>query len=363
MRGRHQDSPARPRLRWLVAVAGGSVFGALLLGFSAGAAGAGSTVTAIFGVTGVSTDNCPVSIGGSDIYVKPGQDLDVKSSLAGIIVANQGLLSDLVGNIASIDGALTIDPKSAHPTKLGISTKVHKVARLATGNHPFTWRADRVTLLGVLGNLAPSLKLTLSSSAAKAGARLNYSGTIHVTSDAAKCGVAVQVPGVSASASVKGLPPINIGIAGVKVTAPVSVPNLNPSKPAGGGGGGGNPPPKQHGSGTPTLGNVIPVPAQVVPRGDTNQVFGDAGFNAGSLSGPRSGGGTSLLPSSSSGAPAKAAAGEQQLRSTGKHKSINLASNKPPTGQLSIVLAIVAVVALALVAGTYARLYLLRKDS
>jgi hypothetical protein len=50
--------------------------------------------------------------------------------------------------------------------------------------------------------------------------------------------------------------------------------------------------------------------------------------------------------------------------STGKHKTIDLASSKADsTGQFSVILAIVAIVALSVVAATYARLYLLRRET
>jgi hypothetical protein len=357
LRGRHRGSPARPRLRWLAALAGGSLIGAVVLALSTGTANASDSVTATFAVTGVSASNCAVSAGGSDVYVKPGQELDVKSSLAGIVVQGNGALSDLLGKVASFDGALTIDPKSADPTRLDISTKVQKVTGLARGNHTFTWKVDKVELLGLLGSKI-SLPLQLSSRAAAAGGSLNYSGTIHVTPDAAQCGIAVQVPGVSASASVTGLPPIKVGVPGRTLSLPATVPNVN--SPSGGGGPAGHPKPGASASGA-TLGNVIPVPVQVVPSGDNSQVFGNPGFGSGGGSGLGAGNGTPAQGAGSRDASASPAA-VPQLRSTGKHKTIDLASNKASTGQLSIVLAIVAVVALALVAGTYARLYLLRKE-
>ncbi|HEV7206488.1 MAG TPA: hypothetical protein VGN18_17920, partial [Jatrophihabitans sp.] len=50
--------------------------------------------------------------------------------------------------------------------------------------------------------------------------------------------------------------------------------------------------------------------------------------------------------------------------STGKNKTIDLASaDKSPSGQLPVILAILAIIALAMVAGTYARLYLIRRST
>src|SRR4051812_39689769 len=109
MPGRHQAAPSRrPALRWLAGAAGAGVVSAVLLAFfPANAGAAADPVKATFSVTGVSTSNCPVSIGGSDVYVKPGQNLDVKSSVVGLTAA--GLPIDL-SKVASFGGALTIDP-------------------------------------------------------------------------------------------------------------------------------------------------------------------------------------------------------------------------------------------------------------
>src|SRR6476469_7188375 len=91
MPGRHQVAadrrvpPRRPRVRWLVGVAGAAALSATLVALNAGWAGATvDPVRATFGVTGVATSNCPVSTGGTDVYVKPGQELDVKTSIVGL---------------------------------------------------------------------------------------------------------------------------------------------------------------------------------------------------------------------------------------------------------------------------------------
>ncbi|MDQ2748367.1 MAG: hypothetical protein M3Y44_02345, partial [Actinomycetota bacterium] len=44
-------------------------------------------------------------------------------------------------------------------------------------------------------------------------------------------------------------------------------------------------------------------------------------------------------------------------------KTLGLASNKAPAAQLPVLLAIIAIIALSLVTATYARLYMLRRDS
>src|SRR3954454_433559 len=127
MPGRHQVAPSRrPALRWLAGAAGAGLLSALLLAvFPANAGPAADPVKATFSVTGVSTSNCPVSVGGSDVYVKPGQNLVVKSSAVGLTAG--GVPVDL-SKVASFGGALTIDPGKSSARKLDISDKNQTVS-------------------------------------------------------------------------------------------------------------------------------------------------------------------------------------------------------------------------------------------
>ena len=76
------------------------------------------------------------------------------------------------------------------------------------------------------------------------------------------------------------------------------------------------------------------------------------------------GGSGKLLPTSSGSGATSSAAPTLKQDSTGKHKTIDLASNKAQsTGQFSVILAIIAIIALSVVAATYARLYLLRRET
>jgi hypothetical protein len=112
--------------------------------------------------------------------------------------------------------------------------------------------------------------------------------------------------------------------------------------------------------------NPIPVPAKVVPSGDSEGLIGSTidfgGIPAGSV-----GGSAPLAGGNAGPATAPTAHGGAQLpeqNSAGKHKTIDLASSRPAsTGEVWVVLAIVAVIALAFVAATYARLYLLKRGS
>ncbi|HWD79889.1 MAG TPA: hypothetical protein VG497_13435, partial [Kribbella sp.] len=244
-------------MRWLVAAAVGAALGATLIAATSGSASAvDNPVQATFGVTGVATNNCKVSIGGTDVYVKPGQELDVKSSILGLTLL--GVPLDL-SKLASLNGSLVINPNTANPIKLDITNDWQKINGLTTGDHKWTWTVSSVKV-GLL-----NVPLGLSSSALKAGAKLTWDGIIHVTPDAGKCGLAVALPSVSASVSASGLPPIGIGIPGVKVTVPVDVPTSVPTVGVPGGSSGGR------GGGTsagnPGTDNPLPVPAKVVPTG------------------------------------------------------------------------------------------------
>jgi hypothetical protein len=354
----------RPRARWLVGAAGGAAIAAALIAVTSGSAGAvDNPVKATFGVTGVATSNCQISTGGSDVYVKPGQELDVKTSIVGLTLL--GLPLDL-SKLASLNGALVIDPQSQTPRKLDITNTVQKINGLSAGDHKWTWTVSTVQV-GLL-----KVPLGLTSKALKLGAKLSWDGTIHVTDNAGKCGVAVALPSVSASVSASGLPPIGVGIPGIKVTVPVSVPTVSlpgVGNPGGGGSGGGSNGGGNHSSSTPppVTDNPIPVPAKVVPGDDGSGLLGGGidfgGIPAGSVAGgsvPIAGGGAGPVSAPST----HAAAQLPNQDSTGKQKTIDLAASRPgSTGEVWVVLAIVAVIALAFVAATYARLYLLKRGS
>lgn len=367
MQARHQRAPQRRPLRWLVGAGLAAVVGAAtVIGFSLGSSASAAPpppVSATFGVTGVATSGCPVSAGGTDVYVKPGQALKVRSSLVGLYVLEPTLLggstvvdlNDVVSSVGSFDGALTIDAGTRHAIKLKVSNKNQTVSGLSSGNHSWTWTVDTVKLLGLV-----PLPLHIDTKAVGAGTKLSWTGTIHVTAARNKCGIALQLPSAHVSAHVKGAPPIDIGIPGV--TASVPVPGnhggqqTHSSAPAAGGG-------STTRSTTAVAPQGPPVPAGVVPEGDNAAVYPGGGGNGGfgslplpNLLNPASG---SVSSGSHHG---KNGSAEATQKSTGKNKTIDLAASKASTGQLSVVLAIIAVIALTLVAATYARLYLLRKD-
>lgn len=353
MPGRHQAAARRRlRLRWLAGIAGGAVVGATLLATFASAGAATDPVKATFGVTGVTTSNCAVSTGGSDVYVAPGQELDVTSSLVGL-----NLLGLLVAP-AGLEGTLAIDAGTTHSQNVDVTNKTTALTDLASGDHAFTFTASK--LLGL-----PLGSLVNLSGLLQAGAKLTWTGTIHVTANAAKCGIAVQLPSVSASVSVTGLPPIQVGVPGVKITVPVTIPTSIPSGLGGLGGDKSSAPAAGHTSTAADINNPIPVPARVVP-GD-NVAAGGGGGDGNVLPLPNLGSSDSSGSNAGSliGAGHNGSAGAApQQKSTGKHKTIDLAASpSSSTGEVWVVLAIVAVIALAFVAATYARLYLIKRSS
>lgn len=355
----HSVRSQRPGLRWIAGAAGLGLAGATLLAATAAQASSGSDVTAVFSVTGVSTSNCKVSTGGADVYIEPGAELDAKSSAVGLTVLGQQLNTS---QVAGFTGKLVIDPGTSHVTKYNLTTdKLARINGLTSGNHKFTWTASNLTVLG------QSVPLGLDAQAVKAGGQLAYAGTIHVTSAAPNCGIAVQVPGPGVSVSVTKLPPVKVSLPPVNVSVPVDpgkvslpTPKLPISLPGSSksskGGFNYTPPP-------PT------VPEQVVPKGHGGTFLGDgSGYFGGAL--PDVGSTPSQTDNSTAGpssnGPVAQSANTPKTNNDAalkkKAKNAQLAADPSPSAQLPVILAILAVIALALVTATYARLYLVRKQ-
>jgi hypothetical protein len=374
MPGRHQVTLGRrPRLRWAGwagAVLVLALTAAAFLGFSS--AGASTVVRAQLTLSGLANSDNP--LGGSQIGVHPGDTVEFSPSTAPTAGLDKlglgGLVSGLLNSLASFQ--VTADfshlPGGNAKTVIGAKTKPIDFHFTSAGTYNFTWSAQKI---GLLGNVVP-INLD-GNQLAKAGIKLNasnqYVGKVVVADNPPKGGISIQLPGVSVAPSIGGHQLPTLGVPGVSLpTIKVQVPDLNPTKPAGGSGGGGNggggAGGGANGGGTQT-GIVLPVPARVVPHGDGDAVFGNAGggYVANALPGSVSqlDGSSSLLPASSGGGAAKGSAVPDQ-KSTGKHKTIDLAATKAQSAQLPVVLAIIAIIALSLVAATYARLYLLRRD-
>ncbi|MDT4926044.1 MAG: hypothetical protein QOG01_3757 [Pseudonocardiales bacterium] len=371
MPGRHQHQPVRMRRRrglsWLAAAAAGvASLGAAVLAFSATDSAVAAAPTpsyhagsdnATFTVLGVLDSNCLISTGGTEVWIKPGDAIKFDSSLVGVNVAGLPLH---IGAIAGLNINAVIDAGTTHKQSFSVAggkTTLFpgtKWNALAAGDHTLTWTATGVSLL-------TGINLPLSVGALKSGASLSWSGVIHVTNNAPQCKLSVSTPKTEISVGpIKvTVPPINVTVPGITVpTSLPSVPNLNPSQP-----GKTSQAPKP-GKSTSAGQPLLPVPARVVPQGSGDGVFGNIGtgnYAAGSLPdvSTQLGNLAPLLPvTKTSATPSD---GPAQQNSTGKNKTIDLAAGRAASSQIPVILAVLAMIALVLVAGTYARLFLLRK--
>lgn len=386
MPDRHQVSaPRRPRMRWLVGAAGVSVAAATLLAFAP--AGAAATVNAQLSVTGVATSTSV--LGGSEIGVHPGDTVDFKASavptagldnIPALGPVLSSLLDTLLGQYQVVVSFGSSFPGGAQTVTLGGPTKgacaglPQKAFTFPDrGTYSFTWKVQYVLplLLGCSKNGVSDANLNLL---AKAGVALNatnsWVGRVVVADNPPKGGISIQLPGASIAPNIGGHQFPTLGVPGITLpTLNVPVPNLDNVKPGAGSSSGHGAKPGGASTAVTDIPNVIPVPAEVVPQGDNDAVFGGGGFNAGALpqAGSELGGSAAGLPVSTPSGSAAAGVsskptGSAQQKSTGKHKTIELASGTSATGQLSVVLAIIAIIALTLVAATYARLYVLRRS-
>jgi hypothetical protein len=376
MRGRHQaPTGRRPRLRWLVGVAGAAIAGATVLALQP--ASAADTVNAQLSVTGVSTK--ANILGGSVIGIHPGETVNFKASAlptAGLEnipklgPVLEDLLSTALGQYQVVVSFGPAFPGGAQTVTLG-GPKTGKCAGLPAksitfadkGTYTFTWKVQYVLplLLGCAKNGVSDADLNLL---AKAGVALNaknsWVGKVVVADNPPAGGISIQLPGVSVAPNIAGHQLPTIGVPGITLpTLGLTVPNLA------GGQGSGTAPPSSASTGQQSTGTgsgaEIPVPALVVP-GPNSIPWGGGGGYAGAA------GGNAAAAQSSPAALPTAAAQPARLKapsqdSTGKHKTIDLAASRPSTGEVWVVLAIVAVIALTFVAATYARLYMLKQDS
>ena len=387
MSGRHAQSAIGGPVRIWLAGLGIALVATLIALFvvpsgSAGAAPKASYTagsdTATFTVTGVLDHNCLVSTGGTEIWIKPGDDIKFNSSLAGISVGDAvagqtlgGLLNSLLqpSQVAGLDvtaqiytgkTAQTLTVSGGKTTTFPSSTQ----QALSAGDHKVTWQA---TGLALLPGLTKS-SIPLSSSALKSGTELSWTGVIHVTKNAPQCKLTVGTPQTKISVGPVhvSVPPMNVSVPGV--TLPTSLPSvsdLNPSSAA-----------PTTAAGTRSTASAAPaykppalsVPQKVVPAGDgSDGSDGGAGGNGGFRLGLTTNGSNGQLAAGSSttgDSSASASSGAQSGDGSNSSSPVDLASSSSaPSGQLPVLLAILAVITLAMVAGIYARLYLLGRKS
>jgi hypothetical protein len=367
----------------LAGVTGLAVAGAAVLTMSPAHASA-STVDAQLSVSGVATK--ANVLGGTTVGIHPGDTVDFKASalptaglenvpalgslLGGILGSLTGSNFQVVvtfdGNFPSVGGqTITL----GGPTSGACKGKTDvPVTFPASGTYNFTWKVQYV-LTGLLGCSQKSLGSTTLNQLADAGVALNASnqwiGKIVAAQDPPKGGISIQLPGISASPSIKGAPPLpGVTVPGVSLpTVTVTLPDLGGLIPGGGGKTSGSGHSSAPSSGTNYTPPGLTIPEQVVPKGYGNGAgtVGAAGGGFGNALPDLGGALVNGAPDSGAGAAAPSGSSSPAAANVSSNAA-DLAASPTPSPQLPVLLAILAIIALSLVTATYARLYLLRRN-
>ncbi|MDP9117689.1 MAG: hypothetical protein M3O28_10635 [Actinomycetota bacterium] len=384
MPARHLQRPQmRPALRWLATTVGLAVTTAAI--FAMAPANASATTTeADLSLSGVATSSS--ILGGSLIGIHPGDSVDFKASalptagLSNVPVLGplvQSLLSPLLGQYQVVVHLPSNFPGGARSVTLGGPTSGAcagkpdlPIAFNTAGTYNFTWNVQYV-LPGLFGCSASGISTDfnlLKSAGIALNATNQWVGQIVVADSPPVGGLGIQLPGlgVAPSLPVVGQLP-TLGESGLTVQLPVTLPSV-PALP----GAGGNKPTAGSGSTTAPAGsstaNTVCVPCEVVPNvGMGSGVGGASGGFAGV--GPDANTTTQLGRGLSDGGALKSSPAPvvtstaAALDSPQINTHVNLAANKAPAAQMPVLLAIIAIIALSLVTATYARLYLLRRNT
>lgn len=348
-------------------------------------------VDAQLALSGVASSDNPV--GGSQLGIRPGGSVTFRAAGVPTVGLAKLGLGDLVGTVDNLLGGATSFQVKANFAGLpgGRNGTILKGSKRATfrfphtGTYHFTWSVQKVTVLsGLLGSQTKVSTINLNGNELRqAGIKLNaknqYVGSVVVKKKPPQGGISIQLPSVGAHPSAPGVGRLpSVGVPGVRLpTVHASVPNLTapnlPSVPGVPGGHSGHPGGgssssssgggAMHFSGPPTW-----VPELVVPKGN-NAIVIPGDNNPGVL--PSYHGAAGYLPATAgSGAGTGQQAGKihpQPLASNAAQpRPVHLADPSAdagsPSGQLPVLLAIIAIITLALVAGTYARLFLNRRN-
>lgn len=379
---RHADG-ARPH-RWrrvLAGLTGLGVAGAVLLAMSPAQA-ATHNDRAQLSLSGLADKNNPA--GGSRIGIHPGDSVTFSAaSVPTAGLAKLGL-SNLIPTVDNLLNGATRFQVRANFAKLpgghnGTVLRGHKTAHFTfahTGTYAFTWTVQKVTVFStILGKQTKTSTINLNGNELRqAGIKLNarnqYVGQVVVRKHPPAGGISVQLPKVKVAPSAPGVGQLpTLKAPGVRLpTVHTSIPKVPgvPGLPTGGNhhrGGG-----THHGTGTGPgpknfPGPPVSVPEEVVPRGNTAVTI-PGSDKLGAL--PVYHGSNAFAPGAgvSNSAPGTHTAVHRQPRSAqaAKRRPLGMAT-KPstPSGQLPVLVAIISIIALALVAGTYARLFLIRR--
>ena len=366
------DERLRPRAAGLRWIAGGVVIaiaGAIMLA-TASANAAPRTVTAELSLSGIATT--ANLLGGEQIGVHPGDSVNfVPSTIptAGLTniptlgTALDSLLQTILGKATGYQITLHLPatfPGGARNVTLGAcSTQKNLAVNFPTkGNYTFTWSAVAISPLCLLpANIGSLAGNQLKNAGIALNATNQWVANIHVATDAVAGGLSIQLPGVSIAPSLPGVGQLgSVGIPGLSL----GLPTVGASTPAGGGSSSSSSAPGDGGGGyTPP---AVSIPGEVVPHPDDTGTFGGGGGGFGNplpttstVGGPTSASSTAL--SSGTGvSPSTTASTPNKQEQAASNKRVS-------TAQLPVLLAILAIIALALVTGTYARLYMMRQNS
>lgn len=364
---------SRRTARWLAGFAGLAVAagGVLLI---ARPAGASTTVTAELSLSGVVTGSSPV--GGSVVGIHPGDSVDFKAAPAGISAQGLDKLGiNVSGLLGSLTGSLVGYQVTLYPGSLpGVTSPVRlgpcggqsdlKVNFPSAGTYNFSWSAASVTVVPVFGCSVNKLDLN-GNQLRSAGIALNGSnqwvGKVVAATNPPAGGISVQLPKVGVSPKVGGVQLPRVGLPGATLpTVPVNPPSLSSGLPS-----------KAHSGASSSGINYRPpgglIQDSVVPKGygccDQGGHAPDAALNSVLLNGLP--GGHGAVPGDLSGSVAPGSAGKNGAPAAvpdRARKPVDVASSKAVAGQMPVLLAILAIIALSLVTATYARQYLTRRS-
>jgi hypothetical protein len=370
----------RPRLsrraavRWIAAVMALAVSGGIALAM-APANASSSTVRAQLSLSGVATQSNV--LGGTTVGIHPGDTVDFQASalptagLDNIPTIGPALDKALVTLLgAQFEVVLTVGssfPGGTHTVTIGGKGHCAGVPDLpitfpAAGTYTFSWTVKYV-LPGLLGCTANGVSDTSLNLLKKAGVALNatnqWVGAIVVATNPPAGGISIQLPGVSIAPNIAGHQLPAVGLPGIALpTIPIDIPNLGnglPKLPGAGGAGG--------------LGGGNCVPCAVVPNTGLGPVGGSLGdsANQSGLGSVGTGVAANVPANVAANAPANVPAAGNSAKTAANvpiiaTKEVTLAANKSSSGQLPVILALLAIIGLAVVTATYARLFLFRRD-